>query len=103
MKKIIALVLVLAMMLPSAFAMTAGTYEAAAKGFHGDVKVSVTVDADKIVDIVVEHTETDGIGSVALPKLVEDVLKYQTINVDVDKHTGLKDWCFGKYPRMNQL
>ena len=82
MKKIIALVLVLAMMLPSAFAMTAGTYEAAAPGFHGDVKVAVTVDADKIVDIVVTHTETEGIGSVALPKLVEEVKKNQTINVD---------------------
>ena len=82
MKKIIALVLVLAMMLPSAFAMTAGTYEAAAKGFHGDVKVSVTVDADKIVNIEVTHTETEGIGSVALPQLVEEVLKNQTINVD---------------------
>ena len=82
MKKIIALVLVLAMMLPSAFAMTAGTYEAAAPGYHGDVKVAVTVDADKIVDIAITHTETEGIGSVALPQLKEDVLKYQTINVD---------------------
>ena len=85
MKKIIALVLALAMMLPG-FAMadmTAGTYEAAAKGFHGDVKLAVTVDAEKITAIeVVEHSETEGIGSVALPQLVEAVLANQTIGVD---------------------
>ena len=78
MKKILALVLAMAMMLSGfAFAegMTPGTYEAAAKGFHGDVKLAVTVDAEKITGIeVVEHSETEGIGSVALPKLVEAVL-----------------------------
>ena len=85
MKKILALVLALTMMLPG-FAMadmTAGTYEAAATGFHGDVKLAVTVDADKITAIeVVEHSETEGIGSVALPQLVEAVLANQTIGVD---------------------
>ena len=85
MKKILALVLALTMMLPG-FAMadmTAGTYEAAAKGFHGDVKLAVTVDAEKITAIeVVEHSETEGIGSVALPQLVEAVLAAQTIGVD---------------------
>ena len=63
--------------------MTAGTYEVAAKGFHGDVTLAVTVDTEKIVAIeVVSHSETEGIGSVALPKLVEEVLKHQTIGVD---------------------
>ena len=85
MKKIIALVLALAMMLPC-FAvadMTAGTYEVAAQGFHGEVKLAVTVDAEKITAIeVVEHSETEGIGSVALPQLVEAVLAAQTIGVD---------------------
>lgn len=85
MKKIVALVLALAMMLPG-FAMadmTAGTYEASATGFHGDVKLAVTVDAEKITAIeVVEHSETEGIGSVALPQLVEAVLANQTIGVD---------------------
>ena len=84
MKKIVALVLVLAMMLScvAMAAMNPGTYVASARGFHGDVKVTVTVDAEKIVAIDVEHTETEGIGSVALPKLVEEVLAYQTIGVD---------------------
>ena len=70
MKKFAALVLAMLMVISSvsAMAMTAGTYEATAKGFHGDVKLAVTVDADKITAIeVVEHSETEGIGSVALP------------------------------------
>ena len=63
--------------------MTPGTYEAAAQGFHGDVKLSVTVDADKITAIdVLEQSETEGIGAAALPKLVEDVLANQTVGVD---------------------
>lgn len=85
MKKFVALLMAMVMMLTmvSAQAMTAGTYTATAKGFHGDVKIEVTVDADKITAIkVLEHSETEGIGSVALPKLIEDVLAYQTIGVD---------------------
>ena len=63
--------------------MTPGTYEAAAQGFHGDVKLSVTVDAEKITAIdILEHSETEGIGAAALPKLVETVLANQTIGVD---------------------
>ena len=63
--------------------MTPGTYEAEAQGFHGDVKLSVTVDAEKITAIdILEHSETEGIGAAALPKLVEAVLANQTIGVD---------------------
>ena len=63
--------------------MTPGTYEAAVQGFHGDVKLSVTVDAEKITAIdILEHSETEGIGAAALPKLVEAVLANQTIGVD---------------------
>lgn len=63
--------------------MTAGTYSAAAQGFHGEIKLDVTVDADKITDIViVEQTETEGIGASALPALVDAVLAQQTVGVD---------------------
>lgn len=63
--------------------MTAGTYSAAAQGFHGEIKLDVTVDADKITDIViVEQTETEGIGASALPALVDAVLTQQTVGVD---------------------
>ena len=63
MKKFAALVLAMLMVISSvsAMAMTAGTYEAAAKGFHGDVKLAVTVDAEKITAIeVLEQSETEG-------------------------------------------
>ncbi|MBQ6858296.1 MAG: FMN-binding protein, partial [Clostridia bacterium] len=85
MKKFAALVLAMLMVISAvgAMAMTAGTYEAAAPGFHGDVKLAVTVDAEKITAIeVVEHSETEGIGSVALPQLVDAVVANQTIGVD---------------------
>ena len=85
MKKFAALCLAMLMVLSAvgAMAMTAGTYESAAQGFHGDVKLAVTVDAEKITAIeVVEHSETEGIGAAALPKLVEAVLESQTLGVD---------------------
>ena len=46
MKKLAALCLAMLMVLSAvgAMAMTAGTYESAAQGFHGDVKLAVTVD-----------------------------------------------------------
>ena len=89
MKKIISTFLASMLLLGSiggaamAEGMTPGTYEAAAQGFHGDVKLSVTVDAEKITAIdILEHSETEGIGAAALPKLVEAVLANQTIGVD---------------------
>lgn len=63
--------------------MTAGTYEAAAKGFHGDIRLAVSVDADAITGIeVLEQSETEGIGAAALPLLVDAVLEHQTLGVD---------------------
>ena len=63
--------------------MTAGTYGATAQGFHGDIKLSVTVTEDAIESIdILEQSETEGIGAAALPKLVDAVLVNQTINVD---------------------
>ena len=86
MKKFAAIVMALLMMMTSivfAEGMTAGTYNVSATGFHGDVKLAVTVDANAITAIeVLEHSETEGIGSVALPQLVEAVLANQTVGVD---------------------
>ena len=63
--------------------MTPGTYSAAAEGFHGSIKLDVTVDADAITDIViVEQSETEGIGAAALPKLAQAVLDGQTLGID---------------------
>lgn len=64
--------------------MTPGTYGATAEGFHGDIRLEVTVDAGSITGITVaEQNETEGIGAAALPKLVQAVLDSQTLAVDV--------------------
>ncbi|MCI5957498.1 MAG: FAD-dependent oxidoreductase [Clostridiales bacterium] len=63
--------------------MTAGTYTTAAKGFHGDIQLEVTVTANEITAInVASHSETEGIGEAALPLLVDAVLESQSIGID---------------------
>lgn len=60
-----------------------GTYEGTAKGFGGDVVVTVTVDENNITDIqVVGDKETENIGSFAVEMLGGRMLEAQTVNVD---------------------
>lgn len=60
-----------------------GTYTGTAKGFGGDVEVSVTVSENKIEDLqVVGDHETENIGSFAVSMLPEKILAAQTTNVD---------------------
>ena len=49
--------------------------EATAAGYNGDIKVKVTMEGETIKDIVVDHTESEGIGADAVPTLVEDIKK----------------------------
>ncbi|MFK8243125.1 MULTISPECIES: FAD-binding protein [unclassified Facklamia] len=61
-----------------------GTYTGEAKGHGGVVKVEVTVDEEKIVDIqVVEHHETDGIANGAIEKIPANILESQSLGVEV--------------------
>ena len=65
-KTLVALVMCIAMLFTAcpvlAAGYTAGTYTAEATGNNGPVKVSVTVTADAITDVVVtEHIETAGL------------------------------------------
>lgn len=63
---------------------TAGTYEAEAKGFGGDVKVTVTVTEDEITDVsIVGDAETPALGGVAVGTLGDAMVKAQTPNVDM--------------------
>ena len=91
MKKLVAIVLAAMLLMtgcstkaPEATGgMKAGTYKATAAGFHGDITLEVTVDAEKITDIqILEQTETEGIGAAALPELVTKVLDNQTLGID---------------------
>ncbi len=64
-------------------AYQAGTYEAVAAGFGGDVKVTMTFDGDKIIDVQAEGVnETSGIGSKAIEKLPGAILEQQSADVD---------------------
>ena len=57
---------------PAAEETAEKTGTATAAGYGGDIKLTVTMEGDKIKDIVVdEHKESEGIGADALPELVE--------------------------------
>lgn len=60
----------------------AGTYDGEADGFHGKIKVKVTVTTTEITDIKVEHTETEGLGDKAVEKIVEMVKANTSLKVD---------------------
>ncbi|MGI6151937.1 MAG: FAD-binding protein [Christensenellales bacterium] len=60
-----------------------GTYSATAKGFGGDVTVTVTVDAEKITDCtVVGDGETAGIGTEAIEQMPARIIVANSAEVD---------------------
>ena len=60
-----------------------GTYEAEADGFGGAIKVSVEVDAEKILGVtILSDSETDGIGSKAIESLPSTIVEKQSTEVD---------------------
>lgn len=61
-----------------------GTYSATAAGIAGDVRVSMTFEADRIVDVVIDATtETPAIGQAAAQKIKQALLAAQVADVDV--------------------
>lgn len=59
------------------------TYVGVGKGHNGDVKVEVTFDGGKIVAVKVgEHEETEGVGTLAIERLPEEIKEKQSIAVD---------------------
>ena len=62
---------------------TAGTYTATAAGINGDVSVTMTFDAEKITEVVIDASgETESIGGVAAEELANTILEAQTSEVD---------------------
>ncbi|EHL07392.1 FMN-binding domain protein [Desulfitobacterium hafniense DP7] len=60
-----------------------GTYEGVGQGIHGEVKVSVTVAGGKLSEVkVIEHQETEGVGSVAAEILPGKILEAQGTEVE---------------------
>lgn len=61
---------------------TPGTYEGTAKGFHGDIVLTVTVDEDSITDIKADHTETEGLGDKAVESLIAQAMEKNSLALD---------------------
>lgn len=77
---LLALILVLTL---GAYAQGPAVYEGTAHGFGGEVKVKVTLDGNKIVEIVAEgDKETPGIGAVAIEKIPQLIKDSQKADVD---------------------
>lgn len=82
MKKILSVLLVLAMLCMAAGAM-ADTYTAEGQGNNGAVKVEVDVEAGKVTAIrVVEHSETAGICETAIERIPAAIVETQSLAVD---------------------
>lgn len=89
MKRVLIVLLVLALALPLAglanepAAFTAGSYEASAQGFGGELTVQVTVDDKSILAVEVkEHGETPVISDPAFDSLPALIVEKQTVALD---------------------
>lgn len=60
------------------------TYTAVAQGYNGDVKVQVVINDENIIKsvTVLEHSETDGIGTVAVDEVPAQIVAANGIEVD---------------------
>ncbi len=65
----------------SAVMYNAGTYSATTTGAH-EMTVTVTVSDDKITEILVDHTETNGIGSPSAESIPTEIIEIQGLGVD---------------------
>ena len=80
MKRIICLVMVLAMLCTAAMAET---FEGVGKGFGGEIKVAATVEGGKLTAVeVLSHGETAGISDPAFAKIPAAIIENQTVAVD---------------------
>lgn len=62
-----------------------GTYEGSAEGYHGELKVEVTLDeAGKILNIEVDenHGETEDIGTLPIEQFPEQIISSQSLEID---------------------
>ncbi|MCC8102437.1 MAG: FAD-binding protein [Clostridiales bacterium] len=67
----------------STTAYTAGTYQGSAGGRGGDITVEVTLSDSAIEAIeIVEHQETPGISDLPLSRIPEEIIQYQSLDVD---------------------
>jgi len=64
-------------------ASTDGKYIGEGEGIHGSIQVEVELKDKKIADIkVLKQDETPGLGDTAINKVIEDIIKHQSVAVD---------------------
>lgn len=59
-----------------------GTYNGEGQGLNGPIKAAVTLSETAITEIMLEHTETEGLGDSAMDTLIEKIKAGTTLNVD---------------------
>lgn len=68
---------------PAAIAFVPGTYTGTGMGCNGPIQVAVTFTADAIESIeVVSSKETDQVGNVAFPVMIEEIIGFTSTGVD---------------------
>ncbi len=87
MKKVLGMVLAALMLFGSMATadsvFTPGTYEGTARGYNGDVTMSVTVDENAILAVeAVKHQESAGVTDPAFAKLPAAIVEKQTVALD---------------------
>ncbi|MFR5092512.1 MAG: FMN-binding protein [Adlercreutzia equolifaciens] len=75
-------------------AFTPGTYEATAQGRNGEIKVSVTFEADRVASIEADHMESRNIGDAAVRLLTDNYLETQKLSVDTVTSATLTSMAF---------
>lgn len=96
MKKCIALILVMLMVLTVVVGCTnstttvvdsktlkSGTYTVGVKGHNAEMKVEVTIADNKIQNVkIISHNESPGISDIAINDLPKEIVEYQSVAVD---------------------
>jgi len=84
MKKILAFILALAMMMTAGLALADNSYTGTGKGFVADIKVTVTLTDDgSIADVVIDEvSDTPGVCDLAVEKIPAMMKELNSINVD---------------------
>lgn len=89
MKRYLCMLLILTMALVgcssnNSVAYVAGTYNGTSEGFGGPLEVEVTVSEDSIKEVkVLNHLETEGIGTKAIDQIPNAVIKSNSLDVDL--------------------
>ena len=84
MKKVLAVILALAMMMTSVLALAETSYTGTGKGFAADIKVTVTLNDDgSIANVVVDEcSDTPGVCDAAVEQIPAAMAELNSINVD---------------------